>query len=367
MRYSYGRLGVIAAAVFIVVSTFFYANLPDDRSFSCRTLSTCFKSQTEYPHAVPDGFYDNAVEDEGELSDGTLYSRRDVPNANPKVLFLSLNKDAWGQDFLATGRTIQDFISLLISTDLDFTTVSIALMTASRKEFDAIKTATRSFPFARISVFYQEDKGPEIEDRDRHTPEAQRKRRSYLATLRNYLMLRSLKDEPHMVWVDADIVEFSPGIVQTMISRAEERDDVGLLTARCGKSLAGDDYDLNAWQLDNEAPGLRGPVAEKDQKTAAERLEKTRHQVQDLIKDTSDTDLIPLDSVGGTILYIRSSLVHRGVSFPPFNIVGTMFGHDGWTGIETGGNMLHEKLVMHRQKPRRMFPTLREKLDPEKT
>ncbi|RYP92295.1 hypothetical protein DL770_001608 [Monosporascus sp. CRB-9-2] len=339
MRYSYGRLGVIATAVFIVVSTFFYANLPDDRSFSCRTLSTCFKSQIEYPHAVPDGFYDNAVEDEGELSDGTLYSKRDVANANPKVLFLSLNKDTWGQDFLATGRTIQDFIGLLISTDLDFTTVSIALMTASRKEFDAIKTATRSFPFARISVFYQEDKGPEIEveDGDMHTLEVQHKRQSYLATLRNYLMLRSLKDEPHMVWVDADIVEFTPGIVQTMISRAEEREDVGLLTARCEKSLAGDDYDLNAWQLDNEAPGLRGPVAEKDQKTAAERLEKTRHQVQDLIKDTSDNDLIPLDSVGGTILYIRSSLVHRGVSFPPFNIVGTMFGHDGWAGIETGG------------------------------
>lgn len=343
MRYSYARLGVIAAVVFIVFSTFFYASLPDDRPFSCRTLKTCgFKPPPEYPHEVPEGFFNNTEEEEGQWADGTLYYRREVPDTNPNVLFLTLNKDAtaWGKDFLSTGRSIQDFVNLLITTDLDFTTVSLGVMTASRDEFDAIKRETQAYPFARISVFFQEASGPDtnIPYKDRHDPEVQRQRRARLSILRNYLMLRSLQDEPHMVWVNADIAEFSPGIVQAMIGHAEERPgDVGLITARCSKYRPDDDYDHNAWSLDRDAPGLLGPVAEKDHETAALRLGNTRHHVDELVKGTNDDDLIPLDSVGGTILYIRSSLVHRGVTFPPFYVVGTMFGHDGWVGIETEG------------------------------
>ncbi len=339
MRYSYVRLGVIAAAVFILISTFFYVTPLPDYSVSCRTLSTCFKPPPEYPHKVPDDFFNNTSEQEGQLADGTQYYTREVRDASPHVLFLSINKDAtaWGKDFLATGRTIKDFVSLLITTDLDFTSVSLGMMTASRQEYDAIRRVTTRYPFARISVFFQPDTGPDIPYDHRHDPEVQRQRRARLSILRNYLMLRTLRDEPHMIWVDADIAELSPGIVQTMVGHAEKRNDVGLITARCSKYRPDDDYDLNAWALDRGAPGLMGPVAQKDHETAALRLGNTRHHVEELIKGTSDSDLIRLDSVGGTILYIRSSLVHQGLSFPPFYIVGTTFGHEGWVGIETEG------------------------------
>lgn len=346
MRYSYARLGLIATAVFVLFSTVFYATLPDDRPFSCRTLKTCgFKPPPAYPHEVPAGFFNNTSEDEGQWADGTLYYRREVPGAGPKILFLAINKDAttWGKDTLSTGRTIDDFINLLITTDLDFTGVSLGVMTASRDEFDAIRRAAQPYPFARISVFYrkEDDGGPDVPYADRHKPEVQRQRRQRLAVLRNYLMLRSLEDEPHLVWVDADIAEFSPGIVQAMVAHAEARPgDVGLITARCSKyedEPPGDDYDRNAWRLDRAAPGLLGPVAEKDHETAALRLGSTRHQVDELATGTKDGDLIPLDSVGGTILYVRAALVHRGLSFPPFYVVGTTFARDGWVGIETEG------------------------------
>ena len=339
VRYNYARLGILAVAVFFIISTFFYVSIPSDRAFSCRTLSTCFQAPPEYPHEVPDDFFNNTSEHEGEWFDGTLYYRREVPDAKPKVLFLSLNKDtaAWGKDFMSTGRTIKDFINLLITTDLDFTTVSLGVMTASHREFEAIKKATSSYPFARISVFYQKNDEPDVSKEDKGKPEVEKKRRARLSTLRNYLMLRSLVDEPHMVWVDSDIAEFGPGIVQAMLGHAEERDDVGLLTAHCTINQPEDDYDRKAWSLDREAPGIMGPVWEKDFDQASSRLQNTRHQVEELITNTGDTDLIPLDSVGGTILYIRSKLVHRGVSFPPFHVVGTTFGRDGWTGIETEG------------------------------
>lgn len=339
VRYNYARLGVLAVAVFIIISTFFFVSLPSDRAFSCRTLSTCFQAPPEYPHDIPDDFFENNSESEGEWFDGTLYYRREVQNARPKVLFLSLNKDtaAWGKDFMSTGRTIQDFINLLVTTDLDFTTVSLGVMTASHTEFEAIKRATSSYPFARISVFYQKNDEPKVSKEDKGKPEVEHKRRARLSTLRNYLMLRSLVDEPHMVWVDADIAEFSPGVVQAMIGHAEEREDVGLVTAHCSIDEPGEDYDKKAWSLDKEAPGLMGSVAEKDFQQADYRLQNTRHQVKELIKGTSDNDLIPLDSVGGTILYVRSNLVHRGVSFPPFHVVGATWSRDGWAGIETEG------------------------------
>ena len=44
-----------------------------------------------------------------------------------------------------------------------------------------------------------------------------------------------------------------------------------------------------------------------------------------------------MDSVGGTILYIRANLIREGVVFPHFNIVGTTWEQAGWVGVETEG------------------------------
>ena len=66
-------------------------------------------------------------------------------------------------------------------------------------------------------------------------------------------------------------------------------------------------------------------------------LEETRFFVDVLGNGTRADELVPLDSVGGTILYIRADLIRRGVTFPTFNVVGTSWTSDGWIGVETEG------------------------------
>ena len=57
-----------------------------------------------------------------------------------------------------------------------------------------------------------------------------------------------------------------------------------------------------------------------------------------LVKGTSDDDLVRLDSVGGTILYLKSEAVHQGLNFLTYAAVGTSWNSsEGWDGIETEG------------------------------
>jgi hypothetical protein len=59
--------------------------------------------------------------------------------------------------------------------------------------------------------------------------------------------------------------------------------------------------------------------------------------VDQAIMGTGDSEIVPLDSVGGTILYLRAKLVREGVVLTHFNIVGTTWEQPGWIGVETEG------------------------------
>ncbi|KAH8163479.1 hypothetical protein CIB48_g4768 [Xylaria polymorpha] len=352
-RFNGFRLGpVIAAVLFTLV--LFYTTEFRRRSWSCKTWATCFGGRPHsYQHwddVDPELRIDSF---ENTLHDGTLlFHRQTVENSSPEVLILVLAQDAdsWSKDYVSTRRNIYDFLDLLVSTDLDFTKVTLSLMTSSREEYDKAVKATERFPFARVALYFREEQGPKIAYADRHKPHVQRQRRARIASLRNYLMLRALRDEEHLVWVDPDIVEISPGIVQTMMGHAEKHRGVGIMTALCSQTRA-HNYDKSAWAFKREAveePASRngnntttldimGPVADDQLTAAVLQLGERRIYVNELIENTHDNDLLHVDSVGATILYIRAHLVRQGITFPPSNVVGTTWSHDGWSGIESEG------------------------------
>ncbi|KAI1504931.1 Anp1-domain-containing protein [Biscogniauxia marginata] len=340
VRFNSNRLGLIAIAI-IITFILFQTTEFRKRSWSCKTLSSCIGPGVR-PHTYH--HWDNVDENlkvatsEKTFRDGTVLFHRQTEDSDPEILVLVLNKDehSWSKDFRSTSRNIYDFVDLLVSTDLDFTKVTLGLMTSSREQFDAAKKATQALPFGRVALFYREDHGPDIDYSDRHNPDVQLQRRAAIAGLRNYLMLRALRDERHIVWIDADIVELSGGIVQAMVGHAARRADVGIVTALCSQTLTYN-YDKNAWALDRRAPPLLGPVADDQRDAAVAQLVATRTYVDELITGTRDADLVPLDSVGGTILYVRAELVRQGVNFPTFNVVGTTWSRDGWIGVETEG------------------------------
>jgi mannan polymerase complexes MNN9 subunit len=147
-------------------------------------------------------------------------------------------------------------------------------------------------------------------------------------------MSRALEDEKHIVWLDADVVFLSDGIVQTMVSHSEKVDDAGIITARCHQNQM-ENYDKNAWRVGDGS--VQGVIPDDERAASVQKLAETRVMVDQAIMGTDDSDIVPLDSVGGTILYIRASLVREGVVFPHFNIVGTTWEQSGWIGVETEG------------------------------
>ena len=307
-------------------------------SYSCRTFSSClgFGSRRQYVF-TPSSTTSELVAVERTLQDGTIYFGRETVDANRQTLVLALNRDAdsWSHDFRETRRTAYDFLELLASTQLDLTAVSLAIMTASLDEYEKLKSAIETYPFASVKLYYRfEEPIPGLTYEVRHDPRAQLLRRAAIAKARNYLMSRALDDEKHIIWLDGDVVELSTSIVQTMIQHSETNADVGIITARCRQNKL-ENYDQNSWRLND--PRLMDTIWDNDREGATQGLVETRLMVPKLIKNTADTDLVPLDSVGGTILYMRAELVRLGASFPHFNVVGTTWNHFGWVGIETEG------------------------------
>lgn len=362
-----------------------------DRSFSCHTWAECgYLERPTYNHDIPANL--DVVVDQGTSRDGTVFYTREVLNLpRPDLLVLVVSKDAasWGaESSWSSGRTPADLIDLLIRTDLDFTHVSIGLLTTQQDEFDTLKQATHALPFARTSILLQPPHASDQYDRtsrddndnnndndDDAKQQADQQRRANIARARNFLMLRTVQDEPHLLWIDADIVELSDGLVQRMMDQAGKNPHVGLMTARCRLAAKDSDYDSKAWSLSPSSssssaatepasgqpeaddhtekqekdsdPAAAAAAAQKqiftgavplsEQASAASELRTARTQAGDLVRGTADDALVPLDSVGATILYVRSDLVLRGVVFPPFNVVGTLWDHEGWTGMETEG------------------------------
>lgn len=286
--------------------------------------------------------YDTGVIEEREdiLFDGVRRFVRSTHGARPDLLFLVLNKDSesWGYEIGQPPRTFNSFLDLINSTDIGLDRVSLGLMTASEEEYDLYRNATADSGIPRVTVLLE--KGNEEEDTNlfthrprggRHSFTFQMTRRADIALLRNELMARALHDERHLVWIDSDVKTLTPDMIQTMIAHSETTDDAGVITALCKRGRI-QDYDKNAWSGRRAGP----PFSGKDPGFTRKAESKPKN-VGELILGTTNNDIIHLDSVGGTVLYIRASLIHQGLSFPPYYVIGTQWGEDGFDGLETEG------------------------------
>jgi hypothetical protein len=335
MRRSLLRLAGIVS-VLAVAWLLFYTLEPRRTAYSCRTVWSCIGLGGRHSYSRDYVWVDQKpTESEEILRDGTVRFSREVSGARPDTLVLVLNKDgnSWSSDFRSSQRTAYDFIDLLASTKLNASIISLAMLTADHAEMESMKAASKRLPFAKVAIsFIHDDSG--VPYAGRHDPSVQLARRGELAKLRNQLMLSALHDEKHILWLDADVVELSPGIVQTMLRHSDNNDAAGIITALCHQNQM-DNYDKNAWKVNSLT--LSGTVALSERENAVRQLVSERLMVPEIINGTMDDQLMPLDSVGGTILFMRADLVRQGLTFPHKNVVGTTWGHAGWIGVETEG------------------------------
>ena len=120
----------------------------------------------------------------------------------------------------------------------------------------------------------------------RWAPGLQIPRRTILAKSRNHLLMHALDDEDWVLWIDVDLADYPPDILERLLAYGKD-----ILQPHCVESPGGKTFDLNAWARDGTLgmAELRG-----------------------------GSDLARLDSVGGTMLLVRADCHRDGLNFPPF-------------------------------------------------
>jgi Anp1 len=120
----------------------------------------------------------------------------------------------------------------------------------------------------------------------RHDEEIQPDRRRVLALSRNHLLLHALDDEDFVLWLDVDVNDYPADILRRLLATGKD-----IVEPNCVKEYGGPTYDLNAWR------------------------DHGRLHLDDLRREG---DLVPLDGVGGTMLFVRADAHRDGLNYPPF-------------------------------------------------
>jgi hypothetical protein len=120
----------------------------------------------------------------------------------------------------------------------------------------------------------------------RYADHVQVERRSVLAKSRNHLLFRALGDEAWVLWLDSDVTEYPPDVIEQLLAAGKD-----VVHPNCVLEHGGRSFDRNAWR------------------------DRGRFHLHDLRKEG---DLVALDSVGGTMLLVRADVHRDGLIFPPF-------------------------------------------------
>lgn len=243
------------------------------------------------------------------------------------ILVVTRDESRWGH-VDGQPRTFPSFLEFLNDTSgLPASSISLAILTTTESAYEHYISALSTHPYAKAQVLLYtptvpEDEGPA----DRHAASFQAVRRRQIAIARNVLMFKALTTESHIFYYDSDVIDASPGICAQMLKQASNPTittspeitmpdtilPVGLITARA-QDGGTYDYDLNAWYKQREL------------------------HMHDLLPFANSEEIFPLQSVGGTLLYINAVLVRQGLSFPWWYAVGTSWEKEGGDGIETEG------------------------------
>ena len=175
-------------------------------------------------------------------------------------------------------------------------------------------------------IILRQDFEPALSSQDeseRHKMENQKARRSVMAKARNSLLFTTLGPATSWVlWLDADIVESPPSLIQDMAQH-----DKPIVAANCFqryyddklKRMSERPYDYNNWQDSDVAKDMASKMGPDDVLFEGYAEMATFRTLMAKIANGGDPkELIPLDGVGGTALLVKAEVHRDGAMFPPF-------------------------------------------------
>ncbi len=222
------------------------------------------------------------VSDWSAMDPDGLLAHAVTPADLPRVLILTPVKDArtWLSGYF---RRIQ---ALTYPHEL----ISLGMLESDSRDgtFDqASLRINRAANHLRRARIWKRDFGYHIPDgKKRHAGEIQAERRSVLARSRNHLLFRALDDEDWVLWLDVDVIEYPPDLIERLLATG-----LGIVQPHCVVNYGGDTFDLNGWR------------------------EKGKLHLHDMRHEGT---FARLHAVGGTVLWINADYHRDGLVFPPF-------------------------------------------------
>jgi len=182
--------------------------------------------------------------------------------------------------------------------------------------------------FASITILRQ-DFDPPIMSQDekvRHKMENQKMRREAMSRARNSLLFTTLGPTTSWVlWVDADIVETPPTLIQDLAKH-----DKPVLVPNCyqrffnpsTKQMDTRPYDYNSWSDTEDSLKIASELGPEEIMLEGYGEKPTYRNLMAHLADPPDAQdpdkVMPLDGVGGTVLMVKADVHRDGAMFPAF-------------------------------------------------
>ena len=265
----------------------------------------------------------------------------------PPVVHYHLNNLTTSIDPIARRETIliltplarfyQEYWDNLLELSYPHDLISLGFIIPKGREGNAATTAlqaeitkTQSGPFrkrfASITILRQDTELQTNQaESERHKMANQKARRSAMAKARNSLLFTTLGPTTSWVlWMDSDIVETPPSLVQDLASH-----DKPIIVPNCfqryfNKEKNAQDvrpYDYNSWIDSDTAHGLAASMGKDDILLEGYAEMATYRSLMTYMYDEVNPESgkeIELDGVGGTVLLVKAEVHRDGAMFPPF-------------------------------------------------
>lgn len=188
-----------------------------------------------------------------------------------------------------------------------------------------VQTDKKNQRFYKITILRQNSEGfDKLMEKDRHALQVQKERRSAMASARNELLFSSLGPQTSWVlWLDADIVETPPNLIQDMTSHNK-----AVLSANVYQKYYDDKtnkvqsrpYDFNNWQESPTALELAKQMGEDEILVEGYGELATYRVLMAHIYDASGATNaeMNLDGVGGGCTLVKADVHRDGAMFPTF-------------------------------------------------
>ncbi|KAL1960591.1 hypothetical protein VTO42DRAFT_7170 [Malbranchea cinnamomea] len=236
-------------------------------------------------------------------------------------------------------RFYQEYWDNLVKLTYPHQYISLGFIIPKTKEGNAATSAlqaavkrTQSGPidarFASVTILRQDFDPPIVsqDEKERHKLENQKERREAMSRARNSLLFTTLGPTTSWVlWLDADIVETPPTLIEDLTSHNKE-----IIVPNCYQRYYNEQtkqmdirpYDYNSWVDTPTSLEIAKKLGPDEIMLEGYAERPTYRTLMAHLADTSPNrnvnQLMELDGVGGTALLVKADVHRDGAMFPAF-------------------------------------------------